>query len=599
MFWAGARAIFQLLGALALVPVFIALLALALLLGLLPIPQLRSMILSAQSMLVGSIGDSLAFVESPVRAALIRSRIRDGLERLQKRCDRTMIVAHSQGAAAVHAALGGIAQGPDHDKNPGGAKSPPASPVPDVLVTFGSGVKQLVSLKVLADGLPEKFNIGMNPAAMAVAANLAMIGLCIYVFVSIQSGSISPLGLFLALGLYVVNTAVFVGLVWGAVRLIDWLADPPKDMKEDSEKPSNESIKKKTFKEAIKTFKKTYGERIQRNKDKIKLWVGVPLGMAAVAVAIAIAEVYDLPLFLVTLLVSVLLFLAGSLSMILSSDLKTAVTSPVRRPPGLTRWVDLYASADPVPNGRTKIEKARTAETMSADMESVCIWNRGSILSDHTTYWDNRDGFVLRIAQACAHTAKSPWEAKLSPANLSPEDWMAWIDLRAAWRVGFLRLAVWINWLFWLCVAFPVLWWRHLAHVPLPFEFPSWIPGWGAMVARTAVLTVLVAMAAWATAALLRWPWGAWVRAEQELVLAHKNPPNTFTMPLICVGMVIMLLMILAWVLARGDEFKAGELLADPGSWFTLLMVMFTWGILLAGIALWRMPAPKSPGETS
>ena len=108
-----AKAVIQLLVAMALAPVFIALLAVTLLLGLLPIPQLRSLILSAQSTLTGTVGDSLAFVESPLRAALVRTRILEGLERLQARCERTVIVAHSQGAAAVLDALDGITQVPD------------------------------------------------------------------------------------------------------------------------------------------------------------------------------------------------------------------------------------------------------------------------------------------------------------------------------------------------------------------------------------------------------------------------------------------------------------------------------------------------------
>ena len=72
--WAGAKAVLKLLVAMALAPLFIALLALVLVLGLLPIPQLRSLILSAQTTLIGTVGDSLAFVESPIRAALIRDR---------------------------------------------------------------------------------------------------------------------------------------------------------------------------------------------------------------------------------------------------------------------------------------------------------------------------------------------------------------------------------------------------------------------------------------------------------------------------------------------------------------------------------------------
>ena len=96
------------------------------------------------------------------------------------------------------------------------------------------------------------------------------------------------------------------------------------------------------------------------------------------------------------------------------------------------------------------------------------------MLSDHTTYWDNLDGFVLRIVRVCAETAKSPWQRKLPDTTQ-----MSFGDRLAKWRVGFLRWAVRINTLFWL-LAFSLLWWRHEARVPLPIDLPGLAPGVGA-----------------------------------------------------------------------------------------------------------------------
>jgi hypothetical protein len=280
--------------------------------------------------------------------------------------------------------------------------------------------------------------------------------------------------------------------------------------------------------------------------------------------------------------------------MILSPTMKVNVTESVRNPPGLCRWVDLYASADPVPSGATRIAEEKPAEAKSADPTSaevkcVPVWNRGSILSDHTTYWDNLDGFVLRIARVCAETAKSPWQDKLPPATC----W-EWADPRAAWRVDFLRWAEWLNTLLWL-FAFVLLWTRHGARVPLPFELPSWFPAWAPTAAQFAVLVVLVAVAWWATAALLRWPWSLWVRGEQELVLAHEVPDNNPSMLLYGMGTVIILLVVLAGALARGYESGARELSVDPGEWVVLSAVMVAWGFILAHIALWLRPGPQPP----
>src|SRR5262249_53462611 len=134
-----------------------------------------------------------------------------------------------------------------------------------------------------------------------------------------------------------------------------------------------------------------------------------------------------LPLFPTFLLLAAFLSIAGSMGLILSDRMKDIVTAPVRRPSNLIRWVDLYASSDPVPNGETR--------TNNADKpESIPIWNLGSIFADHTAYWANRDGFVLRVARVCVETAQSPWKDTL------PGKW-DFVDKRAAWRVGFLRMA--------------------------------------------------------------------------------------------------------------------------------------------------------------
>jgi hypothetical protein len=58
----------QLVIALMVAPLLIGVLGVSVLLGALPIPQLRTVILAMQSTLTATVGDSLAFVESPIRA---------------------------------------------------------------------------------------------------------------------------------------------------------------------------------------------------------------------------------------------------------------------------------------------------------------------------------------------------------------------------------------------------------------------------------------------------------------------------------------------------------------------------------------------------
>jgi hypothetical protein len=65
-------------------------------------------------------------------------------------------------------------------------------------------------------------------------------------------------------------------------------------------------------------------------------------------------------------------------------ELEHATLKPVR-------WLDFYSSRDPVPNGPLR-------ETSHDQLfTSVEVVNRRSVVSDHTSYWDNRDEFVLRL----------------------------------------------------------------------------------------------------------------------------------------------------------------------------------------------------------
>src|SRR5262245_30763193 len=89
----------QLIVVLFISPLLIGLLGIGALLGL--VPKFRPFVLGIQSTLTASVGDCLAFVESPIRAAYIRTRIGDQLKRMVHSCQRTVVIAHSEGAAVV------------------------------------------------------------------------------------------------------------------------------------------------------------------------------------------------------------------------------------------------------------------------------------------------------------------------------------------------------------------------------------------------------------------------------------------------------------------------------------------------------------------
>lgn len=490
--WAAVRAAGQLLLALALSPLVVVLLGIALLLGLLPIAQLRSFILAAQSTLTATVGDSLAFVESPVRAALIHSRLRDSLARLQPRCDGMVVVAHSQGAAVVHEALGGR----DRPGGGGEVRLPAASPAPDTLVTFGAGIGKLVALREAPSIVRE---MGKNPVAAALRWLLFAAGMAGFVYLSVRTGA-------LGLGqlLWSALLALVVVVVVIALLAMPFALDGPL-------------------------------ARLQRST---RVRIVASLLVAVLVLAWLVAKRSDLGPLLWSWFAVLGLF--ASIATILGPHMKMILTTRVCRPPGVRRWVDLYASDDPVSNGALGVREAQA-------VESVPVWNEGSLLGDHTRYWANRDEFVLRVVRECAATARSSWAALLPP----PPTPAAGEPTPSQRRVGYLRRSRMLVRLGWLAV-FVLVWSRRPELVPQPFELPAWLPAWAPAAFRFLILAGIVALAAAATSALLRWPWLRWVRSEQDSYLASR-PLRSWTWghPLTAMTIVLALLAVALQVLVE------------------------------------------------
>jgi len=548
-----AKAVGTLFVALAFSPFFVLLLAITLLLGLIPISRVRSVILSAQSTLTATLGDSLAFVESPVRAALIRTRILRGLENLQKVCDYTVVLAHSQGAAATLDALGGIASPADEKRESSDETFLVRGPVPDTLLTFGAGVNQLVSLKVLSSGLPK--TLGINPAYLVISGLLGIGVIVGWLQGAVRTHKVSARNLILSALIWVGVVIITSGGLLVMKRLVTSLG--------------------------------SRSEFMRLNEEQIWIWTSVLMFAGVTLGGLVYADHAGLPVFAVNYLFLALLLLAGATSMILSRDLAHAVTEPVRKPPGLHRWVDLYASEDPVPNGETRIRPQGGA---NPGIESVPIWNRGSVLTDHTTYWENIDGFVLRVAQVCAETAKSPWKDEL--ATVTPA-----VDARAAWRVSYLRPARWSICIVW-GFLFGLVWTRHKEAIPLPFAIPTWLPDPATSVARFAALAAIISFAIWFTCALVRWPWNRWSRAEQQMVLANKHPQETPWVHLIGMGMVVWSLVMLAALIERQPSSTPKELLGIIlGNWSDWLPVALGWSLMSVGLMRWLLAPPEPTAE--
>ena len=127
--------------ALVLSPLLLLALALLLIVGAIPIPQLREAILTMQLKAASTIGDSFVLVTRPVEGASIVGQVQRDLEWLSGKCGAMVVVAHSQGGAVVHQAL--------RESIPTKLK---------LFFTFGSGLKKLEELKQIAarDGSHER-----------------------------------------------------------------------------------------------------------------------------------------------------------------------------------------------------------------------------------------------------------------------------------------------------------------------------------------------------------------------------------------------------------------------------------------------------------
>jgi len=240
----------------------------------------------------------------------------------------------------------------------------------------------------------------------------------------------------------------------------------------------------------------------------------------------------------------------GAVMMILSQDMKTLLSSFVYKPAGLGSWMDLFASADPVPNGPTRIAEKRA-------IRSVPITNRGSFLGDHTTYWENVDGFVLRVVRACATTAGSAWVASL-PAEATDG------DQRSAWRASFLTVARWTTAALWVFLLAGV-WVRHADRIPLLFGLPAWIRP-DSPSARFIALSAAIAVGAWLTHAGLLLVWGAWSRAERMEAVAQGQVRGSAIVWTSVLGSVVGVLLVGTFFVILHGLPPASHFLS-PGTW--------------------------------
>ena len=104
-------------------------------------------------------------------------------------------------------------------------------------------------------------------------------------------------------------------------------------------------------------------------------------------------------------------------------------------------WDDFPASVDPVSNGSHVVNKK--GNTRPPSLETHEVQNRGSLLADHTSYWDNPHQFVARVAEIVSDELVAAPLKNLTPFDRATLDY-AWFARN--FRVSCLRLGRMVVW---------------------------------------------------------------------------------------------------------------------------------------------------------
>ncbi len=375
--------------AIALLPLLTLTMITSLVVGILPIPALRSAILGAQRILVGTVGDSYTLLESSIRGAAMVSRVQHDLRWLQTMARRTIIVAHSQGAAVAHAAL-----------------QPPDAPRPEVFFTFGAGVRKLLMLDEIRG--VARFRLWL------LSGGLLLVSCGVWAMYRVLVDPTVRVNMFTAQGLDPTRMLVAFEFtldltnIFG-ISLLDW-----------RHVTSVSALAGAAV--GLLAFGETWRDRLLGS---------TLMGVFLAAMGLLFAFFMNVGPWSLMGLLS-LVFGAVTFSSAFSSlkihETDAAIDKRLNIEPPL-RWLDRYTKADPVSNGPL-------GSTQVPFVDSQEVFNFGSPLLDHSGYWRNQDQFLPMIAQELADLAgvqlrRGEWDSER----------LKWAQARRSWRVRWLQLS--------------------------------------------------------------------------------------------------------------------------------------------------------------
>jgi len=461
--------------ALTLMPLLLVFLAMIMVVGALPFKTMRELAASAQRVLAATVGDSYVFMHQRFTRATICARVRQQLEWLATRCRRIAVVAHSQGAAVAHRVL--------HDK---------VTAPCDLLITFGSGLSKLAEIE---RGDTSKAQAAMIGAVAFCAAAVAGVA---WIFGKAWNDSPGAWGLGNGAFdvFYLVEFAAF-GLLLDARRGIKaGEVARGKEPEPLATEARSAWLGPLAFVLVTGFIFFLMAWQAYRSLSEAA-WESAPQWLTLVGLGGAYAA---LTMWRRTTRRSADFAEQGKI------DRSLYLEHFELRNRTDIRWYDLYATADPVPNGRLLDELEPTG------LFSDEVTNTDSLVFDHTSYWQSGDDFVQQVARRL-----------LGLSGIRMRNLNGQAPRRRRWRAQWLAASRWI-----LVIAAIVIAADWLVHAPgwqfllrqllLPADATATTAGhWAGL------FPIATAFAMWAVfRAELAWHWREWQREEQSRFLTAR-----------------------------------------------------------------------------
>ena len=397
--------------ALALTPLLLLAIGALLVLGLIPLATTRDLAASLQRKLAATVGDSYVFMHQRVTAATICTAVQERLEWLAARCRKVAVVAHSQGGAIAHRVLRG-----------------PVTAPCDLLITFGSG---LAKLSEIERGDASRGQGALWFASFGALLSAACVGANLWLSWQAAPGALGLLeGLLMPFTLLELGGVVLIFLMArlagaSSAAAVPGAAQPPQ----------------------------------VAARTGVRLWPPLAFGIVASAVSALYIGAGDYTLDALwpewPLMTALGFGLASAYEGLTAWQGHSGRSIDPERQWLRDRelflehfeirhrrmyWYDLYATADPVSNGHL------LDEFDPRKPHSIEVWNRDSLLADHTTYWQSDDDFVHRVADALLYESGLATRPLLAGRAARRRAWrVRWL---AAGRrlIGFAALALAAQW---------------------------------------------------------------------------------------------------------------------------------------------------------